>query len=101
LGLRLLELGAAIRVTALALEAPMKRLVVGCCIAMIAGPCFSQAKKREQAFYVLLNTLTRRCTVVDRPPTTDMPNVMIASDAVYETRAEAELAMRTLKPCTP
>jgi hypothetical protein len=79
----------------------MKRLVVGCSIAMIAGPSLSQSRMPEQAFYVVLNTLTRRCTVVDKPPQTDTPNVTVASDAVYQTRAEAEVAMRTLKPCTP
>jgi hypothetical protein len=99
--LRLLELRSLVRVTALALEAPMKRLVVGCCIAMIAGPCLSQARKREPAFYVLLNTLTRQCTVADKLPTTDTPTVTVVSDTVYETRAEAEVAIRTLKPCMP
>jgi hypothetical protein len=79
----------------------MKRLVVGCCIAMIAGPCLSQPRKREPAFYVLLNTATKRCTVAARLPTTETPNVTIASDAVYETRAAAEVAMRTLTPCMP
>jgi hypothetical protein len=79
----------------------MKRLVVGCCIAMIVGPSLAQSMKPEQAFYVVLNTLTRRCTVVGKPPQTDTPNVTVASDAVYQTRAEAEVAMRTLKPCTP
>jgi hypothetical protein len=96
-----LELRFLVRVTALALEAPMKRLVVGCCIAMIAGPCLSQPRKREPAFYVLLNTLTRRCSVADKLPTTDTPTVTVASDAVYETRAEAEAAIRTLKLCMP
>ena len=95
------ELRFLVRVSALALEAPMKRLVVGCCIAMIAGPCLSQPRKREPAFYVLLNTLTRRCSVADKLPTTDTPTVTVASDAVYETRAEAEVAIRTLKLCMP
>ena len=79
----------------------MKRLAVGCCIAMTAGPCFAQSRKHEPAFYVLLNALTRRCTVADKLPTSDTPNVTVASDAIFETRAEAEVAMRTLKPCTP
>ena len=79
----------------------MKRFVVGCSIVMIAGPSLSQSRMPEQAFYVVLNTLTRRCTVVDKPPQTDTPNFTVASDAVYQTRAEAEVAMKTLKPCTP
>jgi len=82
------------------LEAPMKRLVVACCIAMIAGPSLSQSRKPEQAFYVVLDTLTKRCSVIDKPLQTDTPNLTLASDAVYETRAEAEAAMRTLRSCT-
>jgi hypothetical protein len=67
---------------------------------MIAAPSLAQFKNREPAFYVVLDTVTRRCSVVDKLPTSDMPNVTIASDAIYDTRAEAEVAIRTLKPCT-
>jgi len=77
----------------------MKRLLVGCCIAAIAGPGFSQSKKPDATYYVLLNNLTKQCTVVDKPPKTDTPNITVASDTVYETRAEAESAIKTLKPC--
>ena len=51
------------------------------------------------AFYVLLNSLTKTCTVVDKTPRTDTPNITVASDAIYKTRAEAESAVKTLKPC--
>jgi hypothetical protein len=77
----------------------MRRLVLACCIAVIGSPGFSQPKKTDAAFYVQLNTLTKQCAIVDKPPKTDTPNITIASDAVYETRAEAESAMKTLKPC--
>jgi hypothetical protein len=79
----------------------MKRLFVGCCIAMIAGPGFSQPKKADTVFYVVLNTLTKQCSVVDKAPKTDTPNITVASDTIYETRAEAETAIKTLKPCMP
>ena len=77
----------------------MKGLFVGCCIAAIAAPGFSQTKKPDATFYVLLNTLTKQCAVVDKPPKSDTPNITVASDTVYETRAEAESAIKTLKPC--
>jgi hypothetical protein len=51
------------------------------------------------AFYVVLNSLTRNCTVVDKTPRTDTPNITVASDTIYKTRAEAEAAMKTLAPC--
>ena len=70
-------------------------------VATIAaiGPAFGQADKTTPAFYVVLNSLTKGCLVVDKMPKTDTPNITVASDAVYKTRAEAETAMRTLPSC--
>ena len=51
------------------------------------------------AFYVVLNALTKTCTVVDKVPHTDTPNITVASDTVYKSREEAEVAARTLTPC--
>ena len=63
-----------------------------------AGPAFAQPAKGP-AFYVVLNALTKKCTVVDQTPRTDTPNITVASDTIYPTRAEAEDAIKTLKPC--
>jgi hypothetical protein len=32
-------------------------------------------------------------------PRTDTPNITVASDTIYKTRAEAETAAKTLTPC--
>jgi hypothetical protein len=69
-------------------------------LIMSAGSGFSQAAKTAPAFYIVLNSLTKNCTVVDKTPRTDTPNITIASDAIYKTRAEAETALKTLKPCS-
>ena len=63
-----------------------------------AIPAFAQPAKGP-AFYVVFNALTKKCTVVDETPRTDTPNITVASDAIYPTRAEAEGAIKTLKPC--
>jgi hypothetical protein len=63
-----------------------------------AGPAFSQPAKGP-AFYVVLNSLSKKCSVVDQTPRTDTPNITVASDTIYPTRAEAEDAIKTLKPC--
>jgi hypothetical protein len=70
-------------------------------VAAIAsvGPALGQADKTTPAFYVVLNSLTKGCVVVDRTPKADTPNITVASDAVYKTRAEAETAMKTLPSC--
>jgi hypothetical protein len=60
---------------------------------------FSQAAKPEPAFYVVLNSLTKNCTVADKMPRTDSPNVTVASDTIFRSRTEAEAAAKTLTPC--
>ena len=40
-----------------------------------------------------------RISVVDKTPRTDTPNITVASDAIYKTRAEAETAMNMLPSC--
>ena len=75
----------------------MKRILICFCFLMILeGPGYSQA---APAFYIVLNSLTKNCTVVDKLPRTDTLNITVASDAIYKTRAEAELAMKALTPC--
>jgi hypothetical protein len=70
-------------------------------LMMWPGSGFSQpVKTPSPAFYVVLNSLTKSCTVVDKLPRTDTPNITVASDAIYPTRAEAETAIKSLKPCS-
>jgi hypothetical protein len=68
-------------------------------LMVLDGAGFSQPAKNEPAFYIVLNSLTKNCTVVDKTPRTDTPNITVASDAIYKTRAEAETAMKALTPC--
>ena len=68
-------------------------------LIVFAAPSFSQPGKNEPAFYVVLNPLTKKCTVVDKTPRTDTPNITVASDTIYKSRAEAETAIKTLAPC--
>jgi hypothetical protein len=78
----------------------MKRSLL--CVALLLtlnGSGFAQTAKTEPAFYVVLNSLTKSCTVVDKVPRTDTPNITVATDAIYKTRAEAEAAAKTLTPC--
>jgi hypothetical protein len=78
----------------------MKRSLIGFCFLMVlhdSGLC--QTKKARPAFYIVLNSLAKTCTVVDRMPQADTPNITLASDAIFETRRDAEAAIKTVKPC--
>jgi hypothetical protein len=68
-------------------------------LMMLDASGFSQAAKTEPAFYVVLNSLTKNCTVADKMPRTDSPNITVASDTIFRSRAEAETAIKTLTPC--
>ena len=68
-------------------------------LLMLSCPGVAQMDRTTPAFYVVLNALTRNCTVVDKVPLTDTLNITVASDTVYKSRAEAEAAAKTLGPC--
>jgi hypothetical protein len=70
-------------------------------IAASAQPSFSQSARGTPAFYIVLDALTKRCSVVDKTPKTDTPNLTVANDTIYPTRQEAEAAMKTLPSCKP
>jgi hypothetical protein len=78
----------------------MKLSLIGFCFLMVLlDPGLCQTAKAKPAFYIVLNSLTKTCTIVDRMPQADTPNITLATDAIYETRQEAEAAIRTVKPC--
>ncbi|MFN3656936.1 MAG: hypothetical protein ACK4UO_06750 [Pseudolabrys sp.] len=51
-----------------------------------------------QEFYVVRDATTKKCTIVDKKPTTT--TVTVVGDSVYKTRTEAESGMKTVKVCT-
>ena len=71
--------------------------------AMIAAghPAFSQSARGTPQFYIVLDTMTKRCSVVDKAPKTDTPNRTVANDTIYPTREAAESAIKTLPSCKP
>ena len=78
----------------------MKRSLLGFGFLMMLGSTgFCQPAKTAPAFYIVLNSLTKNCTVVDKVLRTDTPNITVASDAIYKTRAEADTAVKTLTSC--
>jgi hypothetical protein len=77
----------------------MKSFLAGLAFLLILGSATFAQPARGPAFYVVLNSLTKTCTVVDQTPKTDTPNITVASDTIYKTRTEAEDAIKTLKAC--
>jgi len=50
-------------------------------------------------FYVVQDTATKKCTIVDKKPTVTT-SVVVGDGKVYTTRTEAETRMKTVKVCT-
>lgn len=49
-------------------------------------------------FYVVQDTSTKRCSIVEQRPTTST-TVVVGDGAVYTSRNEADLAMKKVKVC--
>lgn len=71
----------------------LKAIVAATVLTAFASPAFAQA------FYVVQDVKTKRCTITESKPTsTDV--TVVSGDTVYKTRTEAEAGMKTVKVCT-
>jgi hypothetical protein len=61
-------------------------------IAAIATPALAQT------FYVVQDTATKKCTIVEQKPTVSTM-VVVGDGKVYKSRTEAEGAVKTITVC--
>jgi hypothetical protein len=74
----------------------MKRLLITAAVAVsFAAPAFAQSE-----YYVVQDSATKRCTIMDKKPTVTTQTVVTPAGTVYKSRAEAEAGMKTVKVCT-
>ena len=77
----------------------MTRLLTTALLALaVAGPALAQTQVNTE-YFVVQDASTKKCTIVDKKPTTTTTTTVV-SDGVYNTRTEAETAMKTVKVCT-
>jgi hypothetical protein len=65
--------------------------------ALVAAVTTSALAQTE--FYVVQDVKTKRCTIVDKKPSTTT-EVTVLGNTVYKSRTEAESGMKTVKVCT-
>ena len=70
----------------------MRKFVIAATLVAFATPALAQE------FYVVQDTATKKCTIVDKKPTTTT-TVVVGDGKVFKTRAEAETGMKTVKVC--
>jgi hypothetical protein len=71
----------------------MKALIAAVLVAAFATPALA-----ADEFYVVQDVKTKKCTIVDKKPTTTETTVV--GNGVYKTRTEAETGMKSVKVCT-
>ena len=72
----------------------MKRLIMAAAIVALAAPALAQS-----SFYIVQDTATKKCTIVNERPTTTTMTVVSPAGTTYTTRTEAEAGMKTVKVC--
>jgi hypothetical protein len=70
----------------------IKLLVAAAGLAVFATPSLAAE------FFIVQDTTTKRCTIVEQRPTTQTM-VVVGNGKTYVTRQEAEGAMKTVKVC--
>ena len=73
-----------------------KALALSALIAFAGTSAFAQTTVSSE-FYVVRDEATKKCTIVDKKPTT---TTTIVDNGVFKTRTEAETGMKTMKVCT-
>ena len=73
----------------------MKKILISAAAAAImTGAAYAQTE-----FYVVQDTSTKKCTIVDKKPTAKT-TVVVGDGKMFKTRTEAETGMKTIKVCT-
>lgn len=74
-----------------------KILAAGAIAAFAVTGAFAQTTVSSE-FYVVRDASTKKCTIVDKRPTTTTTTVV--DNGMFKTRTEAETGMKTMKICT-
>ena len=75
----------------------MKRLFLSAALVAFAFGTATAQTTTTTEYYVVQDTATKKCTVVDKKPTTS--TMVQVGPAMFKTRTEAESGMKTIKVC--
>lgn len=75
----------------------MKKIFITALMVGFSTTAFAQAGVVSE-YYVVRDASTKKCTVVDKRPTTS--TVTVVDNGIFKTRTEAEAGMKTIKVCT-
>ena len=72
----------------------MKKFLIPAAVAAI----MTSAAYAQTEFYVVQDTSTKKCTIVDKKPTIATA-VVVGDGKVFKSRTAAETGMKTMKVC--
>jgi hypothetical protein len=79
------------------LEDAVTRILVSSAIIAFSLTSASAQGTVSSEYYVVRDATTKKCTIVDKKPTT---TTTIVDNGLFKTRTEAETGMKTMKVCT-
>jgi hypothetical protein len=76
----------------------MARLILAAALAAaVVAPALAQTAVSSE-WYVVQDTSTKKCTIVDKKPTTQ--TTVVVGNGAFKSRTEAETGMKTIKVCS-
>jgi hypothetical protein len=81
----------------------VKTFALSALIALAATPACAQTKVHHEEYYVIRDTATKKCSIVDKRPATTSniqttPSTIVGL-GVFKTRAEAEAGLKKMDVC--
>jgi len=75
--------------------------VSGFHIALLGVFLAGTSAQAAQNYYIIRNTLTNKCSIVDELPkvTTSVSNIVVQNSVAYTNKAEAEAALKGVQVC--
>jgi hypothetical protein len=71
----------------------LRKILIACAVTLgLTAPTLAAE------FYVVQDAGTKKCTIVDKKPTTT--TTTIVDNGTFKTKTEAETGMKTMKVCT-
>ena len=79
----------------------MKKLFISSAVlAAFAGAAVAPAAAQTTEYYVVQDVKTKKCTIVDKKPTSTTEYSVLGDGTVFKSRTEAETGMKGYKVCT-
>ncbi len=75
----------------------MRKLLIAGLVVGFSANAFAQTAVTSE-YYVVRDASTKKCTIVDKKPTST--TTTIVDNGTFKTRTEAETGMKTIKVCT-